>query len=99
MTRIRQIRDVVATRQQEDRERSLTYKEIEVRTITGAIHSAAGNKRGAKAASQFRFHKAKAQEITTAQASRMFPITEEGLISQEEIDAAIAKLLAAETTR
>lgn len=92
MTRIRQIRDVVATRQQEDRERSLTYKEIEVRAITGAIHSAQGNKRGAKAAQSFRFHKAKAQEVSTVQATKMFPVGAEGLISQEEIDARIAEL-------
>lgn len=36
------------------------YKEIEVRALMGAIHSAAGNSRGAKSSQGFSFHKKKA---------------------------------------
>jgi hypothetical protein len=93
MTRIRQITEVISTRQQEDRERSLRYKEIEVQAVVSAIHSAAGNRRGAAQAQKFRFHKPKPATISTATAARMFP--GEAMYSQADIDARVAELQAA----
>jgi hypothetical protein len=48
------------------------YKEIEVRAIMGAIHSAAGNKKGAKAAQGFRFHKKKNERAKEADVRKVF---------------------------
>lgn len=85
MARIRQIRDVISVRTTEDRERSLTYKEIEVRAVTAAIHSAAGNRAGARAAQKFRFHKKEPAQVSETQMKQMFPADEQGMFSAEEI--------------
>jgi hypothetical protein len=90
MTRIRQLRDVLTVRQQEELDRSLMYKEIEVQSLMGAIHSAAGNRAGARAAQSFRFHKPKPATVSTAKAARMFPGG--ALYSMEEIQARAAEL-------
>lgn len=57
LARLRQIRDVIQKKHQELLKERLTYKEIEVRALLGAIHSAAGNKKGAAASQKFSFHK------------------------------------------
>lgn len=66
-----------------------------MRAVTGAIHSAAGNKKGAQNAQKFRFHAAKPAEIPTAKAERMFAVDPvEGLITDEMIAAEIERLKA-----
>lgn len=59
--RIEQLRDVIVKRRNEVRDRDLDYKEIEVRAVTSAIHSAAGDGKGAEHASKFRFPRASDQ--------------------------------------
>jgi hypothetical protein len=93
MTRIRQITEVISTREQEARKDRLRYKEIEVQAVVSAIHAAAGNRRGAAQAQKFRFHKAQPAAISTATAARMFP--GEALYTQEDILARAAELKAA----
>jgi hypothetical protein len=93
MTRIRQITEVISTRQQEDRKARLQYKEIEVQAVVSAIHAAAGNRKGAAAAQKFRFHKPAPAVISTGTAARLFP--GEALYSQEDILARAAELEAA----
>lgn len=90
MARIRQIRDVILVRQKEELDRSLSYKEIEVQSLMGAIHSAAGNRAGAAQAQKFRFHKEPPAVVSTAKAARLFPGDQ--LFSEDQIRARAAEL-------
>lgn len=64
-----------------------------MRAITGAIHSAAGNKKGTAASQKFRFHKAQPAEIPLGRAQQMFsPDPEMGLITPEMIAAERARM-------
>ncbi|AMM44295.1 tail assembly chaperone [Arthrobacter phage Kitkat] len=95
LARVRQIRDVIHVRRQEILERDLMYKEIEVRAITGAIHSAAGNKRGAAAAQKFSFHKKKAVATEDKLVSMFGGINEADMFTDDMIQAEIARQMAA----
>lgn len=70
------------------------YKEIEVRAIMGAIHSAAGNKKGAKAAQAFRFHKKKNERAKESDVRKVFggePDLLTGGFTPDAIEAEIAR--------
>jgi hypothetical protein len=91
MARIAQIRDVILVRQQEDLERSLTYKEIEVQALMSAIHAAAGNGPGVKAAAGFRFHAKPAEPAEYRKVVAVFRPDAEGLITDEALAAEIER--------
>lgn len=66
-----------------------------MRAITGAVHSAAGNRAGARAAQKFRFHAAKPVEIPTAKAQSLFAVDPaQGLITEDQIAAEVARMKA-----
>jgi hypothetical protein len=102
LTRIRQVREVILTRQGETREQDLTVEERKLQALVGAIHAAAGNKKGAAAAQEIRlFERSDGQKP-----QREVPRTEAvlaqfggvdrlyGLFTQEQIDAEAARLKA-----
>lgn len=91
MARMRQIRDVILVRQQEDLKRDLTYKEIEVQALLGAIHGAAGNGAGVKAAANFRFHAEEKEVPTMRKLAGFFKPDADGLISDEELAAEVER--------
>jgi hypothetical protein len=91
MARINQIRDVIVVRQQEDRKRDLTYKEIEVQALLGAIHGAAGNAAGVKAAATFRFHREEPEIPSSRKVAQFFRADAEGLFSEEELAAEVER--------
>lgn len=57
MARMRQVRDVILTRQDEEYVRALRVEEAKVRATTTAVYAAAGNEPGVKAAAKFRLLK------------------------------------------
>lgn len=91
MARIRQIRDVILVRQQEDRTRSLTYKELEVQAIMASVHAAAGNAAGVRAASLFRFHQQEPEPASAAAVAKVFKPGPDGLLSETELAAEVER--------
>lgn len=96
MERIRQVRDVIWTRQKEERKADLVVKEIMVRYLAGTTQSAAGNTRGAKAAQKFRLVPREKVEAKAEAIARRFPVDENagGLIPIETLLARRAELAA-----
>ena len=75
--------------------RDLSYKEIEVRALTIAIHAAAGNKRGVAGAQSFSFHQAPIGQASESQIRSLVGAYDgEGEFSQEQIAARAAELQA-----
>lgn len=94
MARIRQIRDVITVRQQEDLKSRLTYKEIEVKALLQAIHGAAGNAAGVKQAENFRFHEKPREVPNQREVARFFRPDDDGLITDDMLAAEIERLKA-----
>lgn len=93
LQRIHQIREVILKRQDEDREFATTMKEVEVRALMVAIHSAAGNRAGAERAQKFTMLKRRPEQSgevpTIRELSKVFPAGSGafGMFSPEEIAA------------
>lgn len=95
LARLRQIRDVINVRRQEQLDQRLTYKEIEVRAITSAIHAAAGNRRGVSAAAAFSMRPKKIGLASENQVRSFVGAADgEGEFSQAQIAARAAELQA-----
>ena len=89
MARIRQIRDVIFVRQKENQTTRLRVEEIKMRNLLGAIHGAAGNRRGANQARRFALLPREKRTPTAAEIQRRFPVDEAvgGLITPEQVRA------------
>lgn len=57
-----------------------------MRALLTAIHAAAGNKRGARSASQWHLLAREAQPVRLEAAVRQFPVGPEGLITPDMIE-------------
>lgn len=92
LTRLLQVRDVILNRQSEAQRDRLRIEETEVRALMVAIHAAANNKRGVRAAQRWRLFKEAAKPLDMQQALASFPVGPEGLITREMIEARKAEL-------
>lgn len=87
MSRIRQVRDVIWERQKDERRQRLRVEEMKVQAIIGAVHAAAGNKRGVAGARRFRLLPRESVTPTPEYIAQRFPVDEGagGLITPEQI--------------
>lgn len=95
---------MIAARQLEERELSVTMKEVEVAAITSAIYAAAGSTAGAKQAQKFRMMDRGPRERkvpTIRELSKVFPAGSGSfsMYSDAEIAEAVAKLKEREASR
>ena len=54
MPRMRQVQEMILARQDDERQFLLTVEEVKLQAIVGAVHAAAGNRKGASAAQKIR---------------------------------------------
>lgn len=102
MDRIAQVRDQITARQKEDLKQAAMVKEAEVQSIMMAVHAAAGNERGVKAAAGWRLYApedgapVQADVPSVRELSELFPVGAgaTGLIGDEELNAEISRQLA-----
>jgi hypothetical protein len=74
MIRFRQVREIIFERRNEQDHRHLKLEEVKLQTLASAIHSAAGNRRGAAAASRIRLTKRDKDELPdTNEVQRLMP--------------------------
>jgi hypothetical protein len=93
MERIRQVREVIWNRQSVERKQRLRVEEMKVQAITAAVHAAAGNGRGAKAAMKFRLTPPEKGEVSAEYLERRFPVDDDaGLITPEQVHAEQVRL-------
>lgn len=98
LARMRQIREVIGIRQSVDLRSRVRLEEAKVQQLVAATHAAAGNKKGAKAASAIRFlpdteEERKAKVISTAEATRVFGVDPAfGLFDEDDIEREMERL-------
>lgn len=80
--RFRQIKEVLLERRSEEQATRLRVEEVKLQYLVGAIHAAAGNKRGVDAAQSIRLvapRGKKAELPSTSDMNRMFAAPPEGV--------------------
>lgn len=72
MPRLRQVQDMILARRDDERQFVLRLEEVKLQAIVGAVHAAAGNKRGAAAAQKIRLARREESMPDFDEAMRLF---------------------------
>lgn len=80
--RLRQMRDVILERRQEDHERELLLQETIARALMSTIQGAAGNKKGAKEASRWKLFERRRKRVLPSY-ERMIAMWDDGAFPDE----------------
>jgi hypothetical protein len=77
MPRLRQIQEMILARQDDERQFLLKLEEVKLQVLAGAVHGAAGNKRGVKAASKIKLARRDREIADYDKVARLFGVTED----------------------
>lgn len=73
LPRLRQVQSVILERRYDEWQRRLRLEETKLQSLVGAVHAAAGNKRGAKAAGKIRLTRHDENDLpSTDQVKQLF---------------------------